>query len=424
MNDKSIAAVDSARFSKYFVKPLYDTYSFARIPETVIRLLTGKSTHSLPEDAIGGVWDKYDCVLLFLVDGFGFRFFDQYASEYPFLRRFASDGIVTKISAQFPSTTAAHITTLSTGMEVGQSGIYEWFYYEPLVDRMIAPLPFCYAGDRSVNTLCDAKIPPEQFFPKHTIYEELNKHGVDSHVLQHESIAHSFYSSAMCKGANVHPFTSLTEGLEKSVNLLVESSTNPVYIHLYFGDIDTVGHRSGIQSSEFAHAVDSCWKVMEEHFWKKVDSLGKRVACIVTADHGMISLDPKTTIQLNEMFPGIVDEFICNAKGEPLVPAGSSRDFFLHIKPKRLKPVLDMLRNALKGIAEVYLTSDLIENGFFGLKRPSQEFLKRVGNLVILPYANESIWWHQKGRFEQNFYASHGGLTPEEMHSLFLFTKL
>jgi hypothetical protein len=44
----------------------------------------------------------------------------------------------------------------------------------------------------------------------------------------------------------------------------------------------------------------------------------------------------------------------------------------------------------------------------------------RVGNLVILPYAHETVWWYQKGRFEQNFYGSHGGLSREEMETLLL----
>jgi hypothetical protein len=44
-----------------------------------------------------------------------------------------------------------------------------------------------------------------------------------------------------------------------------------------------------------------------------------------------------------------------------------------------------------------------------------------VGNLVILPYEHEAIWWYEKGRFEQHFYAAHGGLTRKEMETIFLF---
>jgi hypothetical protein len=41
--------------------------------------------------------------------------------------------------------------------------------------------------------------------------------------------------------------------------------------------------------------------------------------------------------------------------------------------------------------------------------------MSRVGNLVILPYDGETVWWYDPGRFEQKFYGHHGGLTPGEM---------
>ena len=79
-----------------------------------------------------------------------------------------------------------------------------------------------------------------------------------------------------------------------------------------------------------------------------------------------------------------------------------------------------LLQQGLAGRAEIYRVQDLIEQGFFGTTSPSAVFMSRVGNLVILPYAHETVWWYQKGRFEQNFYGSHGGLSREEMETLLL----
>jgi hypothetical protein len=64
--------------------------------------------------------------------------------------------------------------------------------------------------------------------------------------------------------------------------------------------------------------------------------------------------------------------------------------------------------------AEVEKTQDLIEQGYFG-SEISPIFKARVGNLVILPYRYESVWWYEKGKFEQKYYGHHGGLTREEM---------
>ena len=92
-------------------------------------------------------------VLLF-IDAFGWRFFERYADDYPLLRRILDEGYVTKLTSQFPSTTAAHVTTIHTGLPVDQSGVFEWFYYEPTIDALIAPLTFSFAGDREAARSC------------------------------------------------------------------------------------------------------------------------------------------------------------------------------------------------------------------------------------------------------------------------------
>ena len=59
-------------------------------------------------------------------------------------------------------------------------------------------------------------------------------------------------------------------------------------------------------------------------------------------------------------------------------------------------------------------TEDLIDQGYFG-PDVSETFRAHVGNLVVLAYRHESVWWYEQGKFEQKFYGHHGGLTPQEM---------
>ena len=93
---------------------------------------------------------------------------------------------------------------------------------------------------------------------------------------------------------------------------------------------------------------------------------------------------------------------------------------FLHIKDAYLDQAQAFLQQALAGRAEIYRVQQLIDQGFFGTTSPSAAFMSRVGNLVILPYAHETVWWYEAGRFEQKFYGSHGGLSREEMETLLL----
>ncbi len=420
-NAKSLTACGGATFSSRFKKPLYGSYCFSRIPATVAHLLKGKSLNPLPVDVVGGQWGQYDTVILFLVDGFGWEFFEQFSEKYPFLKRFIQEGVVSKITSQFPSTTAAHITTLCTGLEVGQTGVYEWFYYEPLVDRMITPLCFSFAGDHEMGTLSKTNISPNKFFPNATIYQALKKEGVQSFVFQNASIAHTPYSDVLFSGAEIMPYETFQEGLKSLVDKL--KVPGPKYLYFYFGEIDAKGHRQGIHSPQFLDTVDRFWKEMEESLWKSLKNSSQKVACLVTADHGMVPVDPEKTIYLNRLVPDITESFQKNREGLHLVPAGSCRDFFLHIHPQKLGEIQHQLQGLLQGVAEVYLTQDLLSQGFFGSCPSSPLLLNRIGNLVILPYVKESVWWFEKHRFEQHFKAAHGGLSSEEMESIFLFLE-
>ena len=136
----------------------------------------------------------------------------------------------------------------------------------------------------------------------------------------------------------------------------------------------------------------------------------------MTADHGASEVDPKTTTFLNKdkRFKGIERFLKMNQVGELIVPAGSARDMFLYVKDELLDEAQGFLSKGLDGKAEVVKTKWLIENGYFG-PEISPKFRARVGNLVILPYRYESVWWYEKDEFEQRFYGHHGGLTPQEM---------
>lgn len=103
-----------------------------------------------------------------------------------------------------------------------------------------------------------------------------------------------------------------------------------------------------------------------------------------------------------------------NRKGELIVPCGSARDFFLHIEEDKVEEAMALLNKGLQEKAEVWLARDMIDQGYFG-PSISKSFLERVGNVVILPYQNESVWWYEKDKFGMRFRGHHGGLTKQEM---------
>ncbi len=424
LNSNSLNAVNGAKYSRRFIKPLYDSYCFSALPQTIEFLLTGEGESALPEDCFGSLPTKYDKVILFLVDAFGWRFFQEYAEKYPFLKRFLSQGVVSKMTSQFPSTTAAHVTCLHTGLNVGQSGVYEWNYYEPLVDEVITPLLFAYTGEKKRDSLKRSGISAETFFPTQTLYQKLQIRGTTSYVFQSESYTPSTYSDIVYKGATVLSFQRLSEALSNLVELATATTLPKIYYFLYFDKIDAICHTYGPQSHLFQEAVDTFLRMMEELLYHKLSGKLGQALLIVTADHGQVEVDPRRTFYLNKQGMNIEQYLQRNQRGKLLIPAGSARDMFLHVKEERIDETVVLLQKRLSDIAEVYYTEQLVAQRFFGSTQPSREFLGRVGNVVILPYQHETVWWFEDGKFDMHFKGHHGGLTTEEMEIPLLLLPL
>jgi hypothetical protein len=415
LNSSSLNAVNGAKFSQRFVKPLYDSYCFAALPKTIEFLLTGEGQSALPSDTFGSLPTSYNKVILILFDAFGWRFFERYAEKYELLQTILKHGVVSKMTSQFPSTTAAHVTCMHTGLDVGQSGVYEWNYYEPLVDEVITPLNFAYAGDKERDTLKRARIPAEAFFPRQTIYQKLQTRGIASYAFQHEAYTPSTFSNIVYKGATIIPYKRLSEALTHLAELVIADAAPIAYYFLYFDRIDTICHTYGPNSQQFEETVAASLRALEELFYKSLIGKVEHTLLILTADHGQVEVDPGRTYYLNKQIVDIEQYLQTNRRGKPLVPAGSARDMFLHVKEELLDKAVASLKKHLGGRAEVYRTQDLVAQRFFGSAQPSREFMTRVGNVVILPYQYESAWWYEEGKFEMHFLGHHGGLTPEEM---------
>ncbi len=419
INEESVQAVNAAQWDEPFVRPLYESYCFSRLPQTIVHLLTGDGNSGLPDSVLGHLPRRYEKVVLLFIDAFGWRFFERYADRYPFLQRFIDQGVVSKLTAQFPSTTAAHTTTMHTGLPVGESGVYEWFYYEPLVDEIIAPMLFSYAGDRDRNTLIRTGIPPHEFYPTRTVYRTLLDQGVHSYIFQHRDYTPSPFSDVMFSGAKVSSYKTLSEALT-NLGEAILSEPGSAYFFLYFDSIDSLAHAYGPDSPQFEAEVDTFCYAMERLFHNTLAGRAKNTLLLMTADHGQMETSPETAIYLNRLTPTIEPFIKTNRMGRLMVPAGSARDMFLYIKPEHLDETQRILSAQLEGHAAVYRVQDLIDQGLFGTGKPSATFLSRAGNLVILAYPKESIWWYERGRYEQRLYGHHGGLSREEVETILL----
>ncbi len=416
INQNSVEQVNALRDGKHFTKPAYGNYCFAGLPQLIRHLLTGTGELAFSPDILAGLPAQYDKVVLLYIDAFGWRFFDQYADKYPFLKRFIEQGVASKITSQFPSTTAAHLSTIHLGTPVGQTGIYEWFYYEPLLGRMIAPLIFSYAGDQETGTI---KLPPGvnvgSALGFQTIYEQLKSHGVNSYVFQNAAYVNGGFADLALRGADVHGFKTMSEGLLNLADAVV-AEQGKAYFYYYYDPIDSIGHKYGPPSPYFAAEVDAFFTAAENLLHATLSGKAGKTLLLLTADHGQDDISPDKTVYVNRTIPELTPHIRTDGEGRLLIPAGSARDLFIYVKEGHVDEAFNLLAShpVLQGKAEVRRVSDLIAQGYFG-DSPSPLFLQRVADLVILPYNGETVWWYEQGRYEMVFYGHHGGLTPNEL---------
>ena len=398
-----------------FVRPRYGAGCFADLPQTVRHLLTGRGGPGLIEG-------RYQKVVLFFLDAFGWRFFAQRRERYPFLRHIDQRGTARQITAQFPSTTSAHVTCIQTGLPPAQSGVFEWQYYEPELDEIIKPLLWARGDSGERGSL---EIAPRKILPPGTKYQELATDGVTSHIFQPAEHFKSPYSQWTFRGAQKYLYRTFPSALT-SLRLALAAVDGPAYFFVYFDGIDGVGHDFGPESPQFDAEIDACLTAMDRLFLQQVAGRLDDTLLLVTADHGMTAVDPKATIYIDERaeFAGCERFLRRNKRGALLVPAGSPRDMFLYIADGLLQEAQGFFAERLAGRAEVRKVDQMTAEGYFGPGPVAEEFIARAGDLVILPYAGESVWWRGGGEYEHKFYGNHGGLTADEMETPLLSCEL
>jgi len=396
------------------VKPDYSRYCLSNLPSTIISLFGINQTRpTLPRDVLGGIDNSsVENVILLLCDGLGFKEWKRQSGK-GFFGSMAKKGRVRPITTVFPSTTAAALTTISTGLTPQEHGLPEWFVYMEELGEVIVTLPFSRVHDSGRDTL-KGTFNPRALFDGRTIFHRLGDEGIRSTSITSRALARTAYTTVSRAGSEVEAYNTASD-LALSLRRLVERSRGQNLFYVYWPYVDTIEHIYGPNTGEAKVEASLISHALQEGLLSKLDrKAARKTLMIVTADHGQLSVDPRRTLYLNR-FGKLVRALENAPSGGKVPPWGSARDAYLRVEDGELGRAMEYLEKKLDGVASVLTTEDAITQGLFGINKPSRKFKRRTGNLMILPHGNNTVWYRYRKGDSLALRGHHGGLSKDEI---------
>lgn len=213
------------------------------------------------------------CVLL--IDGLGARLLDEYAADAPVLVGMRSS----TLHVGFPSTTAAGLAAIGTGVCSGQHGIVGYTFDVPGTGVLNAlrwrPHPW---GDDLREELV-----PEELQPLPTTFERAESAGVAVSVISGAEFTGSGLTRAVLRGGRYVGVQAFGDLAASVLGVLAEGG----FCYGYHSQLDLIGHLYGPGSMAWRMQLRQVDRLVESI----VDALPPGALLAVVADHGMVEVD-------------------------------------------------------------------------------------------------------------------------------------
>jgi predicted AlkP superfamily pyrophosphatase or phosphodiesterase len=254
---------------------------------------------------------------------------------------------------------------------------------------------------------------PSLMFRGKNIHQTLKDHGIQTFTHLPATNASGACSKLIFDGSTIVPAqkpSDLIVNLRKNLE-----RTNDGYFFMHIDSLDTISHEYGPKSDQFTAELSAITYLLQKELIEKIDDkTAKETLLLITADHGAIDTNPNNTIYLSRTQKPLTYRQ-CGKNRKRIPPTGSPRDIFLHIKEDKLEKTKEILTQQIGSKAQVVETIRAVKAGLFGIGEAPHQFFERTGNLMILPYDKETIWFSNPDGRKITFLGHHGGLNSEEM---------
>lgn len=329
---------------------------------------------------------------LLVVDGLGSELLSRNAAAAPFLNSIAQE----PLTAGFPATTGASLSTIATGLPPGEHGLIGYTLALPGYERAFNVLTWSLYGLGPRTELIDQLV-PEQFQPRPTLAERAAAAGVQMHHLGPAFHDGSGLTRAILRGERFHAADSLGALTRMALRLLAGSSA---LVTAYHPTLDAAGHVYGVSSQRWRDelvSIDNAVRVLAEE-------LPQDAVLVVTGDHGMVDLRPQQRLDLAD-HPDL-------ARGVTLL-AGEARARYVRTAAGATDDVVSAWRSILADRMWLWTKDEAIATGIFG-STVSDRARERIGDIVAAAFAPVGIVQRDVDPAQARLNGHHGSLTAAE----------
>lgn len=424
--DEVLETIKLTKKQDNFFYPFYSKYCISNLPASILNLFNIKRKTKISRSF--GFHKKIEIkninkIVVLILDGFGLTQFQQYTQQKTFFDKFNKKGHVFPLTSIYPSQTTNAIATLNTGLTPQEHGLFEYFIYMKKPDMIINTLRFEPMNLDYKENFHAKKFNHDLLYKGQTIYEILKEDDIQSYSHMYIRDAYSSCSKVFFNGSTITPSLKSSD-LIVNLRKTIEKTRCPAYYFVHLGNLDTIAHQYGPQSEEYFTELSQITSLLNNCLINKIDKKSsKDTLLLLTSDHGEIDVHPDKTTYLNK-YPKLMKNLQCNQRGTLIMPTGSPRDIFLHVKKEKILETKKFLTKNLGEKAKILETNTAINNELFGIGEISHKFLERAGNLLILPYDKETIWFEHFKGLKFGSLGHHGGLNQDEMLVPFMVSRL
>jgi type I phosphodiesterase/nucleotide pyrophosphatase len=332
---------------------------------------------------------------LLVIDGLGWDAVRTHGDTAPFLSEAAARG--EPVTAAFPSTTAASLASLGTGLPAGQHGLVGYTFAVPGHDRPMNALRWELYGIGPHVELQDELV-PEEVQPHDTALVRAVRAGANVIRVGPPPHAESPFTRAALRGG---PYRGAYWDHEIEAAIVEGLAHGPrACVYAYQPDLDTAGHSNGMGSREWLGQLARFDRLVE----RLASTLGEGQALFVTGDHGMVNLAPGDKIDAAGV-PALLEgvRFL----------GGEARARHVYAREGAAEDVLAAWEEQLGHRMWVRSREEAIGEGWFG--SPVLDGVRpRIGDVVAAAHDGVGIFEKAVDPFQWGLVGHHGSMTPQE----------